>query len=95
MVSQISSRARPRFNAAVTYERSCSGLSSAVSTAMVISEDAEFKLAWIKEGSLLDDDNLALVAELCGDAGYQVVVERVGEHDDDAITFCNGEAKER
>lgn len=44
----------------------------------------------IRDGALLDDDTMALVAEQAEAAGVQVWIERVGTHDDGVIEIVDG-----
>lgn len=64
------------------------------SCALVMHDDADFRLCWIENGSLLDEKSLAIVEEMAKENDYQVWCETVGQHADDAITLENGVAKE-
>jgi DNA repair exonuclease SbcCD ATPase subunit len=49
-----------------------------VSVAMAIAANPKLRIMCIRDGSLLDDDSLAIVQQLAGDENYQVWMERVG-----------------
>jgi DNA repair exonuclease SbcCD ATPase subunit len=48
-----------------------------ISTALAMAANPEVKVVLIREGSLLDEDGLRLVAEMATEKGYQVWVEKV------------------
>ena len=48
-----------------------------ISTALAMAANPQVKVVLIREGSLLDEDGLRLVAEMAGKKGYQVWVEKV------------------
>jgi len=50
-----------------------------VSVAMGIAMNPEFKVMLIRDGSLLDETNLATVAKMAAKSGAQVWIERVGK----------------
>jgi len=61
-----------------------------VSVPLAFSEAPNLKFAIIKDGSLLDHDSLALVAELTDKAGGQLILERVGSDDMCSIVMTEG-----
>lgn len=65
-----------------------------VSTAMGFALNPELKVLLIRDGSLLDDDSLALVAGMADEAGGQVWIERVGEGDEVSVVIEDGQVKE-
>lgn len=65
-----------------------------VSVAMGIALNPKLKVLLIRDGSLLDDQSLKLVAELAGAAGAQVWLERVGDRDASAIIIEDGMVRE-
>lgn len=66
--------------------RQCSGAERLrVSLGMAMSANPTIRVIRITDGSLLDDQNLALVQEMASDRGYQVWIERVGT--DESIGF--------
>jgi predicted ATP-dependent endonuclease of OLD family len=71
------------FSQASSAER----LRVSVPIAFALAPQAPF--AVIRDGSLLDDESLQLVAELTTELGGQLIIERVGE-DDGALIFENG-----
>lgn len=71
------------FSQASSAER----LRVSVPLAFALAPQAPF--AVIRDGSLLDDESLQLVAELTTELGGQLIIERVGE-DDGALIFENG-----
>lgn len=66
-----------------------------VSCAMGFALNPRCKLLLIRDGSLLDDDNLKLVAQLASENGGQVVIERVGKGEEVNIVIEDGEVVER
>lgn len=66
-----------------------------VSCAMGFALNPQCKLLLIRDGSLLDDDNLKLVAELAACNGGQVVIERVGKGEEVNVVIEDGEVSER
>jgi len=62
-----------------------------VSTGIALALNPTCKLALIRNASLLDDDSLAIIAEMCEAADAQVMMERVGTADVGAIIIEDGE----
>lgn len=62
-----------------------------ISVAMGLAMNPKLKVLLIKDGSLLDDDSLALVAKMADEAGAQVLMERVGEDKHTTILIEDGE----
>jgi len=62
-----------------------------VSLGMGIAMSPELRIILIRDGSLLDADNLALIAELAEKADAQVWIERVGGADEGAIVIEDGQ----
>jgi len=60
------------------------------SVAMGIAANPELKLLLIRDGSLLDDAHLKLVAELAEAHGMQILIERVGTDDPAAVIIEDG-----
>jgi hypothetical protein len=48
---------------------------------------------WIRDGALLDDDSLQLLAEEADKAGKRCWVERVGDRDPGAIVIQDGRVR--
>ncbi len=64
-----------------------------VSVAMGLSMNPKLKVVLIRDGSLLDDDNLRLIGEMADAADAQVWIERVGEGDECAVIIEDGAVK--
>ena len=62
-----------------------------LATAMCLNKDAP--LAIIREGSLLDGDNLKLIEEVAADYDGQVWLERVGQHGDETVVIEGGKVQ--
>lgn len=65
-----------------------------VSVAMGIAMNPKLKVLLIRDGSLLDEDNLTLIAKMADAAGAQVWIERVGKGDAGAIIIEDGHVAE-
>lgn len=61
-----------------------------VALGLAIAASPGLRDVWIRDGALLDDDSLALVAEHAEAAGVRVWVERVGDRDPGAILIHDG-----
>lgn len=61
-----------------------------VSMAIALAGAKEIRLVLIRDASLLDDDSLALVAEIAEAAGAQAILERVGTRDPGAVIIVDG-----
>jgi energy-coupling factor transporter ATP-binding protein EcfA2 len=61
-----------------------------VSMAIALAGAKEIKLVLIRDASLLDEDSLALVAEIAEAAGAQAILERVGTRDPGAVIIVDG-----
>ena len=59
------------------FEQASSAEQLRVSVAMAMRANPELRVLRIKDGSLLDDDNLALIAQMAEADDYQVWIERV------------------
>ena len=63
-----------------------------VSLAMAMSGSPELRVARIKDGSLLDDDSMQLIASMAAEHDFQVWIERVGTSaDGTAVLIEDGE----
>lgn len=62
-----------------------------ISTALAMAANPKVKVVLIREGSLLDEDGLRLVAEMATAQGYQVWVEAVSNRKDVGIVIEDGE----
>ena len=65
-----------------------------VSLAMGLAMNPKLKVVLIRDGSLLDKDNLKMIAEMAAAADAQVWLEKVGEGDDISIIIEDGMVKE-
>jgi chromosome segregation ATPase len=65
-----------------------------VSVAIAAALNPRLKVVLIRDGSVLDEDNLRLLAELAEAAGLQCWVERVGGKDPGAVIIEDGEVVE-
>ena len=66
-----------------------------VSIPVSFAADTSLKFAIIRDGSLLDEDSLKLVAELTEAAGGQTIIEKVSTHAEEcSVILEDGEAKE-
>ena len=65
-----------------------------VSLAMAMALNPGLRVIRIAEGSLLDDDNLKIVADMAAEHDYQVWMEVVGNGDGTGIVIEDGEVKE-
>jgi len=62
-----------------------------VSVAMHLAMQPKLKVVLIRDGSLLDSDNLAIITGEAEKAGAQVWIERVGTNDPTAVVIEDGE----
>ncbi|MCI1663358.1 MAG: AAA family ATPase [Bifidobacterium crudilactis] len=78
----------------VPFQQASSMEQLRVSLAIAMASNPKLRVIRIKDGSLLDDDALALVAETAEQHDYQVLMERVGTGDPGAIIIEDGQVKE-
>jgi len=64
-----------------------------VSVAMGLALNPDLKVLLIRDGSLLDEANLALLRDMATEAGAQVWIERVGEDKDCTVIIEDGQVK--
>jgi energy-coupling factor transporter ATP-binding protein EcfA2 len=64
-----------------------------VSVAIGLALNPKLKVLLVRDGSLLDDDSMRLLAEMAAEHDAQVWVERVGAGDPTAIVIEDGEVK--
>ena len=62
-----------------------------VSVAMGLAMNPELRVLLIRDGSLLDKDNLEMISEMAKDADAQIWIERVGEGEECSIIMVDGE----
>lgn len=82
-------------DAGVTYQgvpfAQCSGAEKLrVSVAMAMAVNPQVRVIRITDGSLLDADGMALVAQMAAERDFQVWIERVGDEDPAAIVIEDG-----
>ena len=65
-----------------------------VSVAMGLAMNPTLKVLLIRDGSLLDNDNLRMVGEMAAEADAQVWVERVGEGEEVSVVIEDGAVKD-
>jgi DNA repair exonuclease SbcCD ATPase subunit len=58
-----------------------------VSTAIAMAMSPDARIILVKDGSLLDDENLALLDEMAKDEDYQMLIERVGAVPGEMVGF--------
>jgi len=75
----------------VPLEQASSAEQLRVSTALAMAANPKLKVVLIREGSLLDENGLLLVAEMAEEQGYQVWVERVDSSKSMGIVIEDGE----
>lgn len=78
----------------IPFEQLSGALQLRVSVAMGLALNPTIKVLLIRDGSLLDEENLGMVAEMAAEAGAQVWLERVGEGQEVAIILEDGTVKE-
>jgi hypothetical protein len=76
------------------FDQASSAEQLTVSVAMGMAMNPELKILMIRDGSLLDERSLALVAEMAREAGGQVWMERVSKGDECAIILEAGQVVE-
>lgn len=74
----------------VPFSQASSAEQIRVSLAMAMSLNPELRVVRIMDGSLLDADSLALIANMAADADYQVWIERVGDGDGVGVVIEDG-----
>jgi len=78
----------------VPFSQASSAEALRVSVAMGIAMNPELKILLIRDGSLLDEDNLKAISEMAFDSGHQLWLERVGEGDECSVIISDGSVKE-
>lgn len=73
------------------FEQASAAEQLRVSVAMGMAMNPRLKVLLIRDGSLLDDSNLALLGELAAEKGVQVWMERVGKGKEVSIIIEDGE----
>lgn len=78
----------------VPFDQASSAEQLRVSVAMGFAMQPELKLALIRDGSLLDEKSLAMVAQMAAEQGATVLVERVGNGEECSVIMSEGEVAE-
>jgi len=78
----------------VPFSQASSAEALRVSVAMGIAMNPELQILLIRNGSLLDEDNLKLISEMAFDSGHQLWLERVGEGEECSLIIHDGSVKE-
>jgi len=79
----------------IPFDQASSAEQLRVSVAMGLAANPELRVLLIRDGSLLDDDNLALVAKMAEEAEAQVWLERVSDGPEVSVLIEDGEVAER
>lgn len=74
----------------VPFEQASQAEQLKASVEMGIAANPTIKILLIRNGSLLDDDNLALLAEIAAERDYQIWLERVGDGDECSVIIEDG-----
>lgn len=64
-----------------------------VSVAICVARNPKLRVALVKDGSLLDDSSLKLLAKLCQEKDLQVWLEAVGEDGPASVVIVDGEVR--
>lgn len=65
-----------------------------VCVAMAIALNPKLRVMWIKDGSLLDEEGLAMVAEMATEADAQIWIERVSKGSECSVILSDGKVLE-
>ena len=76
------------------FEQCSSAEQLRISVAMGMAMNPDLRILMIRDGSLLDEDGLAQVAEMAKAGDYQIWLERVGEGQECSIILEDGAIKE-
>jgi DNA repair exonuclease SbcCD ATPase subunit len=76
--------------AGVPFEQASQAEKLRASVAIGLALNPEFKVLLIRDGSLLDERNLAVIATMAEEAGAQVWLERVGAGDECTVVIDDG-----
>ena len=75
----------------IPFSQSSSAEQIKVSLAMAMSLNPELRVIRIMDGSLLDQDSLAMIASAASAADYQIWVEKVGDGSEGGVVIEDGE----
>lgn len=74
----------------IPFAQASSGEQLRVSVSMGLALNPKLRVVLIREGSLLDADNLALIGEMAAEADAQVWIERVGDGESCSVVIEDG-----
>lgn len=77
----------------IPFEQLSAALQLRVSVAMGLALNPKLRILLIRDGSLLDEDNLRMVAEMAAEAEAQVWIERVGDGAEVSFVLEDGSIK--
>ena len=77
----------------VPFAQASSAEKLRVSVAMGIALNPDLKVLLIRDGSLLDDNNLKVIAEMADKSGHQIWLERVGKGKECSVIIEDGMVK--
>jgi len=81
-----------RFNGVQIQE--CSAAErTRISTAMAMAMNPKLGVILVRDGSLLDDESLAVITEMATERGYQVWIERVGDGAECTVVIEDGSVR--
>ena len=78
----------------IPFEQCSSAEQLRVSVAIGLALNPKLKILLIRDGSLLDDNSLAAIANQAAEADAQVWIERVGDKDPTAVVIEDGSVRE-
>jgi len=82
------------FYKGVPFDQASDAEKLRVSTAIAMAGNPELRVIRIRDGSLLDEESLALIAHMADEKDYQVWIELIRSSDKTAIVIENGAVKE-
>jgi DNA repair exonuclease SbcCD ATPase subunit len=77
----------------VPWQQASGAEALAASVAIGLALNPELKILLIRDASLLDQENLKLVADMAAEAGGQLWLERVGDGDEVSVVIEDGEVR--
>lgn len=76
------------------FQQASSAEQLRVSVAMGIAINPKLNVMLIKDGSLLDEDSMKIIADMANKSGAQIWLEKVGEGQDCSVIISDGHIKE-
>lgn len=87
----VNDKGKPQvFYRGVPFEQASDAVKIKTSLAIAMAANPELRMAIIRDGSLLDKSSVKLIAEMCAEHDFQVVMEVVGE-EGVGVVLRNGE----